>query len=122
MKSNVTYIVIAARHNEWMISNVLDNSRHKVRMPSIVPAKSNVPYIVIEGRHYEWMISNVPDNSRITSIVPAMSLCLHCLIVYETTRDTSQIALDLLAKLHRVTARLQATRPVTLNLFQTSQC
>ena len=47
MKSNVTYIVIADRHNEWKISNVPDNSRHNVRMPSIVPAKSILPYIVI---------------------------------------------------------------------------
>ena len=73
------YIVIAARHNEWIISNVHDNSRHNIRMPSIVPAKSNVTYIVIAARHNAWMISNVPDNSkhndRITSIVPAMRLC-----------------------------------------------
>ena len=63
-----------------MISNVPNNSRHNVRMSSIVPAKSNLPYLVIAGRHNKRMISNVSDNSRhnvrMPSIVPAKSNCL----------------------------------------------
>ena len=43
-KSNVPYIVIAGRHNEWMISNVPDNSRHNFRLTSIVPAKAHLKF------------------------------------------------------------------------------